>query len=253
MLLVLTYHRIVPDRATLKGFFDITADELDQQLKQAGELWERGAAPGELLGAVVKTSSENKGFLVTFDDGTADHYHVAAPVLERNNVRGVFFCSTNLIGTEGYLSIAQCQELQAQGHSIESHSHDHKKLIGLSGDDLRHQLTESHHVLHQLGLGRWNFIAVPGGYFDANVQSAAKSAGYALLRTLEWGYNRRPAPLQIQSITINRKTAGRWYQPLISPRGEFAKQAFYRGKEWLKNGWLKSLYFRVRDRGKKRR
>jgi peptidoglycan/xylan/chitin deacetylase (PgdA/CDA1 family) len=247
MLLVLTYHRIVESPQSLQSFFDITAAELDQQLKQMKAAWGQGATPGDLQNALGNSNPDKLGVLVTFDDGTSDHYHVAAPVLERNGMRGVFFCSTNRLGQTGFLTGAQCQELQARGHAMESHSHDHKKFVGMTKAELHRQLAESRRALHELGLGRWNFIAVPGGYFDADVLTAARQEGYAMLRTLEWGYNRTPEAMRIQSITINRKTAGKWFAPLISPRWEGPKRAVYHLKEVLKNGRLQSLYFGVRD------
>lgn len=246
MLLVLTYHQIVETPGALKGFFDITTGELDRQLQRVKEVWQTNASPGELINSAT-SSKAKRGFLVTFDDGTVDHYHTAAPLLERHGVSGVFFCSTNRIGQAGYLTLQQCQELQARGHAIESHSHDHKILVGLTKEELHHQLAESRRRLCERGLGQWNFIAVPGGYFDDAVVEAARREGYAMLRTLEWGYNRSPHPFRIESITINRKTAGRWYAPLISPRWEGAKRAVYRIKERLKTGRFKSWYFGARD------
>jgi peptidoglycan/xylan/chitin deacetylase (PgdA/CDA1 family) len=247
MLFVMTYHRIIGQSDALSDFFDVTSGELDRHLRLAIKIWGGGAVPGDLATSKNSSDNERRGFLVTFDDGTSDHYFTAAPVLERLGLRGVFFVSTSLFGAEGYMTLAQCQELQARGHAIESHSHDHKPLKGLSDGELHRQLKESRRIMREQGLGKWNFIAVPGGYFDTRVMQAAGDCGYALLRTIEWGYNRTVNPFRVESITFNRQTAGRWSSPLIHPQFEAAKKALYRTKELAKGGGLRSLYFWLRN------
>ncbi len=248
MILVLTYHRIV-EVSALRSFFDVRVDELSRHVEQAGEIWRMNAGPGDLIEKQPGNDHSRGGFLITFDDGTTDHYSTAAPVLERHGVRGVFFVNTSRLGKEGYLTVSQCQELQARGHLIESHSHDHKQLTELTHEELHRQLKESRRVLRELGLGRCDFLAVPGGYFNSTVVEAAKTEHYALLRTLKWGYNRVARPMCVESIVINRKTAGRCFPLLIAQHFEGLKSAIYRTKEFVKIGRLGALYFAFRDRG----
>jgi peptidoglycan/xylan/chitin deacetylase (PgdA/CDA1 family) len=170
--------------------------------------------------------------------------------LEREDARGVFFVSTSRLGRDGYLSVAQCHELQERGHAIESHSHDHKPLTQLTAAEVRYQLGESRRRLREQGLGRWDFVAVPGGYLSPEITRAAREERYALLRTLQWGYNRVASPFEVESITINRQTTGCWFRPLISPRFEVLKRTAYRSKEFVKTGRMGRLYFGLRDWGK---
>lgn len=243
MILILTYHRIVEHSDAISGFFDVSAAELDGHLRRAKEIWGNNTSPGMLQQPNHKAS--RTGFLVTFDDGTADHFLAAAPILERNSVTGVFFVSTELVGKPGYLSVDQCRQLVARGHAVESHSHDHEILTRLSSEESQRQLSESRNRLKEWGLGQWDLLAPPGGYFDALVMQTAKSSGYSALRTLEWGYNRKVDTFRLQSITVNRKTSGKWFEPLISPHFEFTKRLLYRCKETVK-GRLPALYSRLR-------
>lgn len=241
MLLVLTYHRIVENPGGIKGFFDVCAGEVEAHLQAALQIWGRSATPADLQIEQREGSSSRTGFLVTFDDGTADHYFTAAPLLERHGLHGVFFVNTARLGADGYLTLAQCQELQARGHSIESHAHQHKPLIGLPEDQLRSQLAESRRILCDHGLGQWGLFAPPGGLYDAAVVQAAKTCGYQALRTVNWGYNRRLNPFAVESIIINRRLAGVWFRLMASPNAEAAKKAIFRAKETVKNG-LPSVY-----------
>jgi peptidoglycan/xylan/chitin deacetylase (PgdA/CDA1 family) len=212
MLLVLTYHRIVKNPGEVKGFFDVSAGEFASHLHAALQIW-----------------------------GGADHYFTAAPILERHGVRGIFFVNTARLGTDGYLTLVQCQELQARGHAIESHAHQHKPLAGLPEEQLRCQLAESRRLLCENGLGQWGLLAPPGGYYDAAVVQAARTCGYRSLRTIDWGYNRRLNPFAVESIIINRRLAGGWFRLMASPNAEAAKKTVYRIKETVKNG-LPSVY-----------
>jgi peptidoglycan/xylan/chitin deacetylase (PgdA/CDA1 family) len=249
MPLVLTYHRIVESPGEIKGFFDICAGELEAHLRAAASIWGESNSPGLLQKDSDSGSAGRRGFIVTFDDGTEDHYTTAAPVLERNGVRGVFFVNTSHFGMPGYLTLSQCRELQARGHAIESHSHEHKILAGMPEEELRMQLNSCRQRLRDAGLGQWDFLAVPGGYFNESVVEAARATGYRCLRTLRWGYNGRVNPFCVESITVNRKTSGKWFSLLVSPRLEVAKKAFYQGKELVKTR-IPGLYFNLQKSGR---
>lgn len=245
MILILTYHRIVENAGAIGGFFDVSASELDAQLTSVKRAWGNCLSPQALRGPVTAAGNRT-GLLVTFDDGTADHYLTAAPILEKHGLFGVFFVSTALLGTSGYLTVSQCNELVSRGHAVESHSHDHVLLTKLTEDELSRQLAESRRRLKDAGFGRCDLLAPPGGYSNPSVVQAARNNGYLGLRTLEWGYNRNLDPFRLQSITVNRKTAGKWFAPLTSPHFEPAKQLFYRTKETLKQR-LPAIYSRLRS------
>jgi peptidoglycan/xylan/chitin deacetylase (PgdA/CDA1 family) len=235
MLLVLTYHRVVKNPGDINGFFDVCAGEIEAHLHAALQIWGRAATPADIQNEQCEGSTRT-GFLMTFDDGTADHYFTAAPLLERYGVRGVFFVNTARLGAEGYLTLEQCRELQARGHAIESHAHQHMPLVGLPEEQLRSQLAESRQRLSENGLGQWSLFAPPGGLYDATVVQAAKACGYRSLRTVKWGYNRKLNHFAVESIIINRRLAGRWFKPMASPNAETAKKAVFQVKETVKNG-----------------
>ena len=251
MLLVLTYHRIVERKESIAGFFDVTVEDLERHVALARRFWGKCLSPAEIAAATDRPAEGTRpkvhGFAITFDDGSEDHYRTAAPVLERMGAKGIFFVSTALIGVTGYVTASQCCELESRGHAVESHAHDHVPLTSLSEVELQRQLGESRRILTELGLGRGRMIAPPGGYFDARVMRSARASGYDVLRTIEWGYNRRLDPLRCESIIINQQTGGRWCKTLIHPRGEVVKRALYRVKEAVKGTRFRELYFRLRQ------
>ncbi len=88
---------------------------------------------------------------LTFDDGTKDHYRIAAPVLEEMGVRGTFYVITDKVGggfwndsgtTRAVMSWDQLAALASAGHEIGSHSATHSNLTDESVD-LVHELVGS--------------------------------------------------------------------------------------------------------------
>jgi hypothetical protein len=84
-------------------------------------------------------------------------------------------------------------------------------------------------------------FAPPGGFYDAAVVHAARTCGYRSLRTVKWGYNKRLNPFAVESIIINRRTAGGRFRLMASPSAEAAIKTVFRVKETIKNG-LPSIY-----------
>lgn len=66
--------------------------------------------------------------MLTFDDGIANNYYVAKPLLEEYGFTGYFMCSSDLIGTEGYMSYDQLKDLISNGHIITDHSATHHRM-----------------------------------------------------------------------------------------------------------------------------
>lgn len=103
MLLVLNYHRIGnPDDDRFgSGVFSATAEQFNNQicyLKRHVAL----VTLEEALAFVEGTSKEKTcccRVLITFDDGYLDNYDIAYPILRSNGVQGVFFLTTNLVGS----------------------------------------------------------------------------------------------------------------------------------------------------------
>lgn len=97
--LVLVYHRVVAGRDAVKGHFGIekgvTADVFEAQLR----FMLRHFEPIRASQALEETTSTLR-FAVTLDDGYADNYTVAAPILQRLGIPGTFFVVSDFVGTD---------------------------------------------------------------------------------------------------------------------------------------------------------
>lgn len=96
--LVLMHHRVLP-RAQCSGY-PFPSLVLDAESFEAEVAWL--AANFEVLTLEAAFGAAHTAprarCVLTFDDGYADNFELAAPILERHGVRGVFFVATDFVG-----------------------------------------------------------------------------------------------------------------------------------------------------------
>ncbi len=108
-LLVLNYHHIgTPDRSLFDhALWSATQDDFDQHVRMLASgfdgigLNDLRSALDDLKARTRRTWQTRRFAMITFDDGYADNFEQAFPVLELHNVPGVFFI------TSGFLAAAR--------------------------------------------------------------------------------------------------------------------------------------------------
>jgi peptidoglycan/xylan/chitin deacetylase (PgdA/CDA1 family) len=106
--------------------------------------------------------------LLTFDDGFANNYHVAAPLLEEAGMRGVFFVVPQFAAARGpdarrfyrervrdvlppffepAMTPDQAADLSARGHTIGNHTWSHARLSEVPEADYHREIVESAAVI----------------------------------------------------------------------------------------------------------
>lgn len=191
----LMYHKIgdYPKGSRLKSLW-ITACAFRRQmefLKRQGyttltftEL--RDASDGKLL-------MPAKPVLVTFDDGYANNYTLAYPILKELGLKANIFLVYETIGTHNawhspesepwieMLTWAQVKEMQDSGViEMGSHTMSHRNLPAIPADDARWEISESKRRLEEtLGREMVGFAYPYGaGAYVPEVRRLAREAGY---------------------------------------------------------------------------
>jgi peptidoglycan/xylan/chitin deacetylase (PgdA/CDA1 family) len=120
-----------------------------------------------------------KPLVITLDDGYADLYTNAYPILKAHNFKGVAYIVSSFVGQSRYVTAAQIVEMDRSVIQIGSHTVDHSNIGGrASYGTAMWQLTESKRFLEQL-LGHPVLdFAYPSGQFNAQTLAAVKQAGY---------------------------------------------------------------------------
>lgn len=131
-----------------------------------------------------------KSVVITFDDGYADNYQYAFPILKKYDFPATMFVITDVVNTEGYLTTAQMKEMLAQGIEIGSHTRRHAYLPGILGKTLVEEIKGSKDWLEQeLGVPIANF-AYPAGGFNEEAKQLVQETGYESACTTNRGYDR---------------------------------------------------------------
>jgi Polysaccharide deacetylase len=116
---------------------------------------------------------------VTFDDGEQSQLQNALPLLAEQGITATYFVNPGLVGTEPkFLSWEQLSQLQAAGHSVQSHGWTHKFLTLCNDQELEQELVKSKETLEQELGSTVEEISVPGGRWDRRVVDACAHAGY---------------------------------------------------------------------------
>lgn len=176
----------VTDHPDSSGFLQPTARRYKHTVRQFAEYLAVIADSGLPVQCSVDTAtSESPSVVLTFDDGGASA-PTAADMLEEHGWRGVFFVTTDLIGTRGFLDGSRIEDLHRRGHLIGSHSCSHPDVFReLSRRAMREEWVQSRDVLQEI-LGTEVLAAsVPGGDISPATIEEAEAAGYRHIFTSE--------------------------------------------------------------------
>ncbi len=185
---ILMYHyiRVNPDPADRIGFgLSVHPDDFAAQMAFLAKRGYETVLLNDLAGAAAK---RGQAVALTFDDGYADAYDVAYPILRRYGFKATFYIITGMVGRPGYLTWEQIRTLAAEGNAIGSHTVSHPDLRNLGAAALNLQLRDSKAELErQLGKPVVD-LCYPAGKFTPSVVAAAGEAGYATAVTTAYGW-----------------------------------------------------------------
>lgn len=241
-MLVLTYHRIAAASSRGADFYTVTLDEMRQHLDALEARGFRSFSPQRLFAGAPETNE----CALTFDDGTDDHFHLAAPLLRARGWRGVFFVPTEKLDRAGRLTREQARQLAADGHLLGCHSHEHIRMDVMSDDEVRRQLGTSLEILRELGGRPVEFFAPPGGYVNERVRRIARELGLRAIRTMKWGLNTRLRLDDIECVPLSQRLPPARLARLLDGEGLAWMKTLYAAKEAVKSVVPLRAYERLR-------
>ena len=191
---ILMYHyiRVNPNPYDRLGFnLSVTPADFAAQMDWLARNGYHPITLGELHGYLNGRSGlPSRPVILSFDDGYADFYTTALPVLRAHDFSAVAYVVSGFLGRGGYMTAAQVLEADRSGIEIGAHTVDHADLPTQSADGLRYQLTASKQALEQLLGHPVLSLCYPSGRFTAAVAAAAENAGYRDATTTRFGSSR---------------------------------------------------------------
>jgi len=120
-----------------------------------------------------------KPLIITFDDGYADNYYNAFPLLKKYGFKATFFIITDFIDQRrpDFMTWKQIEEMAQAGMEIGAHGRDHSDLKGRPLDYLVWQILGSRQTLEAHGIEP-RFFSYPFGHYDDEVIKVLHSAHF---------------------------------------------------------------------------
>lgn len=116
--------------------------------------------------------------VITFDDGYEETHRYAWPLLKKFNVPAAVFVTPAEVGTKGFVSWEQVEEMANDGMTIGSHTMHHSYLPLVPRERLPEELEESKRTIEARIHRPVHFLSYPVGGYTPDAQAVAKQAGY---------------------------------------------------------------------------
>ncbi|MEZ6130024.1 MAG: polysaccharide deacetylase family protein [Planctomycetaceae bacterium] len=195
-LVSLALHDVTDDPAS-SGFRQPMAQKYKHTVAQFEQYLDAVQASGLRVITDMDEVSDEPAVIFTFDDGGACSL-VPAAMLEERGWRGIFFITTDLLGTRGFLTREEVQELHRRGHVIGSHSCSHPDVFrSLNRAQMQYEWCNSVDILQSLTGEPCVVASIPGGDMNNMTIDEAAAAGLKHLFTSE----QRTTPWQHADLT----------------------------------------------------
>ena len=187
---VLLYHRVCEDDEWTPSEFVVTTSVFRRQMRYLATHGFRTPRLSTVLGgAPGGRAAGARSAVLTFDDGYADTFENALPILAEFGFTAAVFPVLDMERRSNWwdsteslraplLTPAQLRELESAGVELGSHTLTHPRLTRASDADLALELARSREILASLVARPLPVIAYPYGEVNERVKRAAHAAGY---------------------------------------------------------------------------
>lgn len=167
----------------------------------------------------------------TFDDGHDSDKNIVMPLLESYGWNACFFPVTALLNANHKLRWEQIAEMLNSGHIIGSHTVTHRPLSQLSRHELTEELLRSKNELEdRTGMGI-DYLALPYGISNQQVQELAVKAGYRKLFGTRFGFENTAlnAPV-LRRWNIRRNVSSNYLRAVLSKKCSSLLPLYFRSE-----------------------
>lgn len=172
---ILAYHMV----SDLDEVYSVNPSEFDLHMRYLSEQGYQTISLAEFIEARNgKGKLPPKPIIITFDDGYADNYLTALPIMEKYGFRATVFVIAGKVGQEMYLTWDQIKAMQARRTEIGSHTLSHSAMGKITSDEKKREAILSKKILEENLGTKVSFLAYPYGSFDEESFTILKEAGY---------------------------------------------------------------------------
>ena len=209
---ILMYHRVDVDRPGDRVGRELTVSpgQFEEQLAYLQAHSIQGISMAEMDRRLRLGVSLDQTVVLTFDDGYADQYAYAVPLLRRYGDSATFYIITGDVGDRKHMTWAQLESMVAQHMDIAAHGVEHYDLSQMSAAQQAVQIDESVRELHERLHVPIESYAYPSGRFNRETLQLVHEASVPLAVTTDPKYVLPPeTPLELPRIRVR----GDWRLP----------------------------------------
>jgi peptidoglycan/xylan/chitin deacetylase (PgdA/CDA1 family) len=189
---ILTYHyiRVNPDRYDRLGFaLSVTPADFAAQMDWLERSGYHPITTEDLYRYLQGARGlPSRPVILTFDDGYADFFTTALPILRSHDFKAVAYVVSGFVGQGGYMTAGQVREADRSGIEIGSHTVSHANLATASYGASWAQITQSKQFLEQVVGHPVVSFCYPSGKFNSSVAGQVAAAGYHDATTTYFGF-----------------------------------------------------------------
>lgn len=176
---IVTYHSVRPDGHGPRSSY-VHPDDFDAQVSWLVRSGYQVLPLSTLADRLVSGQAVPDNWAcITFDDGYADNYQYAFPVLKHYRVPATVFLVTGKIDRDpDFLTLAQIDEMRSHGVEFGGHTVDHVSLSSVAPEEARWQIAESRRQLDGILSSSGRHFCYPYGHYNAQVEGFVREAGY---------------------------------------------------------------------------
>lgn len=217
---ILCYHQVrdykASDSKTARDYIVPVASFRDQMQSLADSGY-HAILPGELYDYLVGGKQlPAKPVMITFDDTRLDQYTAALPELNKHGYKAVFFIMTVALGKPGYMSREQVKQLADEGHTIGSHTYDHKNVKQYVVDDWVEQIQEPSNQLQTITGKPVEYFAYPFGLWNKEAIAKLKDHDFKAVFQLATARDENDPLYSIRRIIVPGGWTGTGLQKVMA-------------------------------------
>lgn len=187
---ILMYHRVDRERPTDAVGRDLTVSpaQFEAQLRTLRAHGVSAISMHELARRLRAGEPLDHVVVLTFDDGYADQYTQAVPLLRKYGANATFYIISGQVGRPRHVTWPELQAMQRAGFDIAAHGVQHDDLSEMSALQQEAQIRGSVAALRAHVAAPIDTYAYPSGRFNAQTLRIVRANGMDLAVTTDQVY-----------------------------------------------------------------
>lgn len=179
---ILCYHQIrdwQPTDSKVARDYIVPVANFRAQMKMLADSGYHTISPDQLYNYLATGAAlPSKPILLTFDDTDLEQFTIAKPEMDKYGFKGVYFIMTVSLGRPRYMSKEQVKELSDAGHTIGSHTWDHRNVKKYESTDWVTQIDKPTKQLEAITGKPIKYFAYPFGLWNKPAIPELKKRGF---------------------------------------------------------------------------